>query len=382
MIYLDNGATTRTLPAAAARMYNAASEDFYNPSSAYHEAVRVEKEVTAARITLAVQLSVSAQEIIYTSGGTESNNMAIFGLLTALRGKRRIITTMTEHPSVYGVFRAVEERGAHEVVYLPARADGTPDLAALDSALSADTALLSCMHVNNETGAVTDLGAIAALVRKKAPETAIHSDGVQAFCKLAPAPLPVDFYSLSFHKLHAPKGVGALYAKAGVRFAGGQIGGAHERGLRAGTTNVPGVLAADTAIREYAEKGNAWRAHMMACKLRLAEQLTALPDLTINGPAPHLGAPHILNFSVLGVRGEVMLHALAERDILVSTGSACSSRKGSKHNRVLSASGISAERQESAIRMSLCPFNTMEEMDIAAETVMELATLLRRYKRR
>jgi len=382
MIYLDNGATTRSLPAAAERMARAAQEDFYNPSSAYHEAVQVEKEVTLARQNLAAQLSVSAQEIIYTSGGTESNNMAIFGLLAALRGRRRIITTMMEHPSVYGVFRAVEERGAHEVVYMPARADGTPHLGALSDVLTADTALVSCMHVNNETGSVTDLAAVAALVRKKSPEAAIHSDGVQAFCKLEPAPLPVDFYSLSFHKLHAPKGVGALYARSAVRFAGGQIGGAHERGLRAGTTNVPAILAADVAVCEYAEKGRQWRAHMMACKLRLAEQLMALPELSINGPAPEHGAPHILNFSVLGVRGEVMLHALAERGILVSTGSACASRKGSKHNRVLSAAGVGAEGQESAIRMSLCPFNTPEEMDIAAEAVIELAKGLRKYRRR
>lgn len=386
MIYLDNGATTRTRPAAAARMAKAATEDFYNPAAAYHEAVLTEKEVQQARQNLAAYLDVSNREIIYSSGGTESNNMAISGVLSAWRGgntheKKRIITTSLEHPSVYEVFRALEKRGEYEVSYLPALTDGTPDLQALDALLTENTALVSCMHVNNELGSVTDLSALCALVRAKAPAAAIHSDGVQALCKLPPQRLPVDFYSISFHKLHAPKGVGALYAKASVRFAGGQLGGGQENSLRAGTTNVPGILAADTALCEYIENGDAWRTQMQTCKLRLAENLRNLPDVQINGPDPQWGAPHILNFSVLGVRGEVMLHALAEKGILVSTGSACASRKMGK-NRILSAAGIVGERQNSALRVSLCPFNTVEEMDITAETIIALATLLRRYKRR
>lgn len=381
MIYLDNSATTRVLDEAAQAALTAMTQDYHNPASAYAPAAAAEKRVALSRAFLAMRFSASPDEVLYTSGGTESNNMSILGTLRPLRGKRRIITDMTEHPSVYEVFRALTEAGGAEAVILPAMPDGRVSLEALSAALTPDTALVSIMHVNNETGAINDLAAIRAMLNKGAPNAVFHSDGVQAFSKLPFGALPCDLYAISGHKLHAPKGVGALYVRKGTRFAGGQIGGGQERALRAGTTNTPGILALDAALRAYQQNWNAWHDQLTRCKQRLARQLLSIPDAVINGPLPEHGAPHILNVSFPGVRGEVLLNALSERGVYVSTGSACAARKRSK-NRILTAMGITGPRQEGAIRFSLCPFNTAEEMDRAASIVSEQVAFLRRYKRR
>ena len=381
MIYLDNSATTRVLESAANAAFSCMTQDFYNPASAYAPAAAAEKRVMQARSFLASLLGASADEILYTSGGTESNNMAILGSLRPIRGPKRIITDTTEHPSVYEVFRLLEETGGAEVVFLPPLLNGRVSLEALQNALTPDTAFVSIMHVNNETGAINDLAAIRSMMQKNAPGALLHADGVQAFGKLPFGPVPCDLYSISGHKLHAPKGIGALYVRKGTRFSGGQIGGGQERALRAGTTNTPGILGLDAALSAYRENWSRWHGAILSCKLRLAKALLSIPDATINGPAPENGAPHILNVSFPGVRGEVLLNALSERGVLVSTGSACSAHKKGK-NRILSAMGITGGRQEGAIRFSLCPFNTPEEMDLAAGIVAEQVAFLRRYQRR
>ncbi len=381
MIYLDNSATTRVLPQAADAAYRAMTEQYYNPASAYKPAVAAEKAMEQARANLAAALGCTASEVLYTSGGTESNNMAILGSLKPIRGKKRIITTAGEHPSVYEVFRSLENTPDIEVVFIGLNADGSVNLKKLEEALSEDTALVSIMHVNNEVGAINDLDVISALVKKIAPSALLHSDGVQAFCKLPFAKNAADLYSISAHKFHAPKGVGALYVKPGVKFAGGQIGGGQERNLRSGTSNVPGILAMDAALAEYRANQQAWIAQVRACKLRLWENLSSLPDVFLNGPAVGAGAPHILNVSFPGVRGEVLVNALSEREILVSTGSACSTHKKGQ-NRIHAAMGISGARAEGALRFSLCPFNTIEEMDAAATALTEQVTFLRRFQRR
>lgn len=381
MIYLDNSATTRVLPAAANAAYRAMTEQFYNPASAYKPAVAAEKAVELARANLALALGCSAGEVLYTSGGTESNNMAIFGSLKPLREKRRIITTVGEHPSVYEVFRALEAAPDTEVVFVGLNHDGTVKLRALEEALSENTALVSVMHVNNEVGAINDLAAISQQIKQRAPAALLHSDGVQAFCKLPFQKTAADLYSISAHKFHAPKGVGALLVKSCVKFAGGLVGGGQERNLRSGTTNVPGILAADAALAEYRAHQSEWIENMRACKLRLWQNLRTIPDACLNGPAPEAGAPHILNVSFPGVRGEVLVNALSEREIYVSTGSACSTHKKGQ-NRILSAMGIPAVRAEGALRFSLCPFNTLAEMDSAAEALSEQVAFLRRFQRR
>ncbi len=380
MIYLDNSATTRTLESAAQAAFRCMREDFFNPSSAYAPAARLEKRVNEARARLAATLGCRAEEIVYTSGGTESNNMAILGALRAMRGRGRIITSASEHPSVYELFRLLEQRG-YQAVYIGTDESGAASLAELAANLTPDTALVSLMHVNNETGAVTDIAAAASLIRSRAPQAVFHVDGVQAYGKLPFGCPPCDLYSVSGHKIHAPKGVGALYVRAGLRFAGGLVGGGQEQGRRSGTTNAPGILGLDAAVAAYAAHQQEWVAAMRACKTRLAERLLSLPDAYLNGPAPEDGAPHILNVSFPGVRGEVLLHALEQREIYVSTGSACSAHKKG-NNRVLAAAGVRGARQEGALRLSLCPFNTLEEMDRAAEEIGRQAAFLRRYQRR
>ncbi|MEL7608587.1 MAG: cysteine desulfurase family protein [Bacillota bacterium] len=380
MIYLDNSATTATLPQAAETARKYMCEDFFNPSSGYAPAVQVEREVNDARGRLAARFGASANEIVYTSGGTESNNMAFSGVLRGQRGPVHLVCGAVEHPSVYELFRQRQLAGA-AVSYAGVNADGSVNVAQLASLLRPDTALVSVMHVNNETGAINDIAAIARAVKSRAPRAIFHVDGVQAFCKLPFSSVPCDLYSISGHKFHAPKGIGALYIRAGTRFLGGQIGGGQERGLRSGTTNVPGVMGMDAALAYYADKQNEKIAHVRACKLRLCNNLLTIPEVMINGPEPSVGAPHVLNLSFLGMRGEVLLHALEQYGVYVSTGSACSAHKKGK-NRILESMGIRGIRQEGAVRFSLCPLNTISQMDEAAQIIKDQVLKLRQFKRR
>lgn len=379
MIYLDNSATTRTLDAAAEAAAKYMRQDFFNPSAAYSPAVEAERAVNAARSRLASMIHAAPEEIIYTSGGTESNNTAIFGALKARRGTGRIIVGATEHPSVYSAIMTL--KGPYNVTEARVDSTGTQDVNSLMSALSNDVAFVSIMHVNNETGAINDIPSIYKAVKQRAPGAIMLVDGVQGFLKVPFDARYCDMYSISGHKFHAPKGVGALYIKRGVRFAGGQIGGGQERNLRSGTTNTPGIMGMDAAIEYYQANLDEIRRKLMQMKLRLAKNLSFIRDAYINGPEPSLGAPHILNVSFLGVRGEVLLHALEEKGIYVSTGSACSAHKKGK-NRILNAMGVVGDRQEGAIRFSICPFNTEDEMDITADVIEEQLAFLRRFKRR
>ncbi len=381
MIYFDNSATTQTIPEAAERACLSMTQGYYNPAAAYGAAFAVEKSVTEARSFAASLLGANASEIIYTSGGTESNNAAIFGTLRSMHGNKKIVTTAIEHPSVFETVNAAAKMFDAEVLYAPLCPDGTVDIDRLSEVLTPETSLVSIMHVNNELGSVNDLDRIAAKVRALSPNAVLHSDGVQAFMKVRTKKIPVDLYSVSAHKLHAPKGIGFLYVRNGVRFAGGQIGGGQERNLRSGTTNVPGILGFDTALHAYSEKEASWHVQMQRVKTRLYRNLSALPDVLLNGPSLEDGAPHILNLSFLGVRGEVLMHALERYGVLVSTGSACSAKKLGK-NRILNAVGITGARQEGAIRFSFSPFNTEEEADSAAGVIETQLRILRKYKRR
>lgn len=381
MIYFDNSATTITLSEAADRARLAMTREYYNPAAAYGAAFSVEKSVGEARSFAASLLGISPSEIIYTSGGTESNNAAVFGTLRSIHGKKKIVTTEIEHPSVFETVQVAAKMFDAGVSYAPLCPDGTVDLDRLSEVLMQDTSFVSIMHVNNELGSVNDLERIAAKVRALSPNAILHSDGVQAFMKVGMKRLPVDLYSVSAHKLHAPKGVGFLSVRNGVRFAGGQIGGGQERNLRSGTTNVPGILGFDTALRTYRANETEWHTNMLRVKTRLCRNLMTLPDVCLNGPSLECGAPHILNLSFLGVRGEVLMHALERSGVIVSIGSACSAKKQGK-NRILNAVGISGARQEGAIRFSFSPFNTEEEADIASNAIEEQLRILRRYKRR
>lgn len=382
MIYLDNSATTRVLDDAARAAGRAMTEAYANPAAAYRFAVEADRAIEAARGSMARALGSKPADIVYTSGATESNNLAVFGVANSLRGRRRrFITTQVEHPSIYETFRAIEALG-QDVVYVGVNPDGTVRQDQLASALNENTALVSVMHVNNEVGAVNDLNRISSIISRYAPGALFHSDGVQAFGKLPFDPVPAHLYSVSGHKFHAPKGVGALMVRQGVRLGKGLLGGNQERGIRSGTHNTPGILGMDAAVRYYLENGGAIRAKLAQCKARLAEQLLAqLPDIYVNGPDVSSGAPQILNVSFLGVMGETLLHALEERGICVSTGSACSQKKQQAQNRVLAAMGVHQDRSKSAIRFSFGVFNELSEMDAVAAAVVESVRHLRRFGR-
>ena len=381
MIYLDNSATTRTFSEAAMAAMQSMTEDYFNPAAAYAYGAHTEKRVNEARQIVGHPLGAKRGEIIFTSGGTESNNAAIFGSVTSRHGHKRIITTAVEHPSVFETIQFLGRDPDVDIVVLPVDETGYPDFDGLKDALTEDTALVSMMHVNNELGTVTDIAQASHLTHRIAPNAVFHSDGVQAFLKVDTIKLGVDLYSVSGHKFHAPKGVGMLYKRTGIKFSGGQIGGGQENNLRSGTLNVPGILGMETAVSLYEQNLANWRCNMLICKKRLYGNLMTIPDVVLNGPKIEDGAPHILNLSFMGIRGEVLLHALEHFDVCVSTGSACASHKTGK-NRILTAVGITGKRQDGAIRFSLCPFNTVEEMDTAAEIISKQIKLLRKYRRR
>lgn len=380
MIYFDNSATTFALPQAAETVRQYLCEDFFNPASGYAPAVQVEREAEAARNRFKGLLGTLEDEVVFTSGGTESNNMAFSGSMQGRRDASHAVCSMVEHPSVYEVVKAYQ-LGGGSASYAPVDGWGRVNPEGLAGVLRPETGFVSIMHVNNETGAINDLDSLARVIRTYAPHAVFHVDGVQAFLKLHPGKGPWDLYTISGHKFHGPKGIGALFIRKGVRFLGGQLGGDQEHGLRSGTLNMPGVMGMDAAAAVYVEDQAAKALRMRSVKQRLYENLISLPDTVLNGPEPQAGAPHVLNMSFLGVRGEVLVHAVEERGLYVSTGSACSAHKKGK-NRVLTAMGVVGERQEGAIRFSFSPFNTMAEADEAAGIIAEQVGFLRRFRRR
>ena len=381
LIYFDNSATTAVLPAAAETALRYMRELYFNPAAAYSPAVKLERDISSARGIIAHELSCDPAELFFTSCGTESNNTALFGALRALPSNRRggrVLISSVEHPSVYEPAMELREQG-YDVQLVPVDITGTVKLDALASMLTPDTRLVSIMHVNNESGAINDIDAIYALIKRTVPDALLHSDGVQAFMK-EPA-VKCDMYSMSGHKLHAPKGIGALYAGKGVRVRPYLLGGGQESGFRSGTSNAPGIMAFAAAVEDHAAHRVEYRGSMLPVKKRLFENLSRIRDVRLNGPDIDRGAAHILNMSFMGVRGEVLLNALSEKGLMVSTGSACAAHKRGK-NRILNAMGITGDRQDGAIRFSFSHFNTVEEADSAAQLIEDQVNLLRRFRRR
>ncbi|MCR5809744.1 MAG: cysteine desulfurase [Clostridiales bacterium] len=378
MIYFDNSATTPCLKKAAEIASEYMTEKYFNPAAAYAASVQTERDVSAARANIASLLQAEPSEVFFTSCGTESNNTALMGSLAAMHGRGRVIVSAVEHPSVYEAAIELRERG-WDVQFAPVDMTGKVLLPELASLLTPDTRLVSIMHVNNESGAVNAIDDIYALMKRNVPGALLHVDGVQAFMK--EAPVRCDMYSVSGHKLHAPKGVGALLVRKPVRVKPYLMGGGQESGMRSGTTNVPGIMAFSAAVSDFAEHREEYLDAMRGVKLRLYSNLSRIRDVRLNGPEPDKGAPHILNMSFMGVRGEVLLNALSEKGLYVSTGSACAAHKRGK-NRILNAMGITGDRQDGAIRFSFSHFNTVQEADLAAQLIEEQVSLLRRFRRR
>lgn len=380
--YFDNSATTRCYPEVAEIVVKTMTEDFGNPSAMYLKGVEAEKYVREAAQTLAKILKVNEKEIIFTSGGTESNNLALFGGADAnKRSGNHIITTSVEHAAVGQPAERLEQMG-YEVTIVPVDHRGVVQLEALEKALRPDTILVSTMYVNNEVGAVMPVEEIAKLVHEKSPKALYHVDAIQAFGKyrIYPKKAGIDMLSVSSHKIHGPKGVGFLYINEKARIQPQILGGGQQAGMRSGTDNVPGIaglgVAAKMVYTDFDEKIE----HMYQLKERLAEGFLKLPDVRLNGMEIREGAPQILSASFLGVRSEVLLHTLEEKGIYVSAGSACSSHKR-KAAGTLSAMGMEAAQRESTLRFSFSEENTFEEVDYALEVIGQVLPMLRRYSR-
>ena len=364
--YLDNSATTAVSKAAADKAYRVMTEVYGNPSSLHAKGLDAERELEQARKAVASRLRVSAAEITFTSGGTEANNLALFGAAYAnARVRRKIIVSSVEHSSVLEAAKRLEDEG-FETVRIAPRDDGVLHPEDVAAAVDSGTALVSVRLVNNETGAVMPVADIFAAVKEKNDKTLCHTDAVQAFGKLdiKAKALGADMLSVSGHKVHAPKGVGALFVKKGVRPVARQYGGEQEKRLRPGTENLPAVAALGVACGEFDIAGNA--AKVQALRDYAAERLGAIEGLRFNSPEGAL--PYVLNFSAGRVRSETMLHFLEERGVFVSSGSACA--KG-KPSHVLTALGLPRERADSALRVSFCKYNTRDDIDALADGIAE-----------
>lgn len=371
-IYLDNSATTRVCEEAAQKALYMMTACYGNPSSLHSKGFAAEKELAAARAVIAEKFSAQPGEIYFTSGGTESDNIAILGAAHAKkRAGSRIVTTAIEHPAVLNTMAQLEKEG-FEVIYVQPEADGNIPAEKFAEVIDAKTVLVSVMAVNNETGAVMPLKEIAAVIKRKKAPALFHTDAVQAFCKmpLSPKKLGLDLISVSGHKVHAPKGVGALYVKSGVRILPHSFGGGQEKNLRPGTEGVPQICAFGAAVKAMPSEKEAEKT-VREVRGHLLSRLREMPEVTIN--SPENAVSYIVNLSAGRVRAETMLHFLAGKGIYVSSGSACGKAKPS---HVLEAMGLSGQRIDTSLRVSLCRENTKEEIDAFVAALQEGLTTL------
>lgn len=376
-IYFDNSATTRPFREVCECQAEQAYENYGNPSSLHTRGSRAEKVMTAARKTVAASIGAAAEEILFTSGGTEAANLAIFGITAAKRG-RHIVTTAIEHPCVLRCYEQLEKRG-YEVTYLPVDQAGQINPEQLEHSLRPDTVLVTAMLVNNEIGSLLPIRDMGGIIRRKNPETVFLADCVQGYCREELKAAWCDGAFFSAHKIHGPKGVGALYLRKGIRLGGHIFGGGQERGLRSGTENVPGIAGFAKAVELMLPKRRENELAMGQVKQTLRQGLLGMEDVYENSPEE--GVSHILNLSFLGVRAETLLHFLEERGIFVSSGSACSSHKPNP-SHVLTAMGLSRDRIGSALRFSFCGENTVEQAEECVKAVREIVPALRQIGRR
>lgn len=381
-IYFDNSATTPVLSAVAEIYQHVSNDCFGNPSSLHRLGVTSEKAIRCSRQAIAASLSCSENEIYFTSGGTEGNNLLLQGIARAHgKRKRHIITSPIEHPSVGKVFKMLGKEG-YDIEMLPVDRLGQIDMSYLQNAIREDTLLVSIMHVNNEVGTSQKLKDISKIIRSKS-EAYFHTDAVQSFGKL---PIDVscagvDMLTVSGHKIHAPKGTGAIFIRKGIRIEPLMYGGGQENNIRPGTENVPGIAALGKATELAMADMESFRASTGAlCGYIIKELTDRLPDIIVNSDTK-ANAPHILNLSVLGVKAEVLLHSLEEKNIYVSTGSACSSRKKDV-SHVLKAIGCRETEMDSSIRLSFSSQNNMNEANIFVDTMVDIVKELRTFSRR
>lgn len=373
-VYLDNSATTPPCESAKKKMIHVLDNCWANPSSIHHLGVVAKDELDNARKTIASKLSCREDEIFFTSGGTESNNIAIFGAVEKLsRRGNKIITTAVEHPSVENPIKSLENKGFN-VVRLPVGENGSINIQDLIREVDEKTILVSVMLVNNELGSINPVGLIKKAVMMKKSPALIHCDAVQAFGKipLKVEKLGVDLMSISSHKIHGPKGAGALYIRKGVNIVSPVYGGGQEKGVRSGTEAMPALCGFGAAAEELTDIEKTLE-NVKNLRDRLVERLEHIDGVEVNSKNENL--PYIVNFSVMGIPSQPMINYLSEREIYVSGGSACA--KGHRSSTLVEV-GLSPERIDSAIRVSLSRYNTEEEIDILCENIENALKELRK----
>lgn len=381
--YFDNSATTRVFDCVKDAVVTAMTADYGNAAAKHMKGVEAEQIIRQARAEIARSLKVQEKEILFTSGGTESNNTALIGAAFAnRRAGMHLITTSVEHPSVYNTMEFLKEQG-FEVTYLPVDSCGLISLADLENAVREDTILVSAMYVNNEIGAVEPVEEISRCIKKKNPKTLFHVDAIQAYGKyqIRPKKQGIDLLSVSGHKIHGPKGIGFLYIDDAVKIRPIIFGGGQQKGLRSGTENVPGCAGLAAAVKEIYTDHEARTERLYGLRERLIAGLKTLEGVTVNGYEDRRNAPQIVSASFEGVKSEVLLHALEDKRIYVSSGSACSSSHPGISG-TLRGIGLRQELLDSTLRFSFGVFNTEEEVDYCIGVLGELLPVLRRYRAR
>lgn len=381
--YLDNSATTRCYEEVRDVVVKTMMEDYGNPSSMHMKGVESEKYMKEAAAKIAKTLKAGEKEIYFTSGGTESNNWALIGTALANRRTgRHIITTAIEHPAISAPCEFLESQG-FTVTRLGVDHEGRISLEELEQAVTPETILVSVMYVNNEIGAVQPVEQIGTLIKKKNPGTYFHVDAIQAYGKyrIIPKKMKIDMLSASGHKIHGPKGVGFLYINEKVKISPYIYGGGQQKGMRSGTDNVPGAAGLGVAAEKIYKNLDENVAAMRKLREYFVEGLEKLEHVAVHGAGGGENAPHIVSAAFVGVRSEVLLHTLEDRNIYVSAGSACSTHKRSG-SPTLTALGLPREQMESTVRFSFCETTTKEELDYTLEVLKEVLPMLRRYARK
>jgi len=393
-VYLDNSATTKVTDRVRDIMVKVLYDDYGNPSSMHKMGVIAEKYMRDAAEIIADSLKVEPKEIIFTSGGTEANNLALIGTAMAYQRRgRHIITSGIEHPSVHQPLLFLKGNG-YKIDFIPVDKTGKIIKDKLYGAINEETQIVSVMYVNNEIGSVQDIEEIAREIKAIKKDIIFHVDAVQAFGKyrIYPKRMGIDLLSISGHKIHGPKGSGALYISDGVKIKPIVFGGGHQKGLRSGTENVPAIAGLGQAVREIYEDFDRKVNGMYELKQKLIKEISLLDGVVINGLPEECSkdfemeqikktAPHIISVSFEGVRSEVLLHALEEKEIYVSAGSACSSHHP-QPSATLTAIGLPKNLMDSTIRISISEMTTEEEIDYTVEQIKSLLPVLRRYTRR
>ena len=383
--YLDNAATTKPFESVKNKMIETLEESYGNPSSLHSKGVEAEQYIKEAKKVIASNLKVDEKEIIFTSGGTESNNMALIGAALAnQRAGKHIITTKIEHPSVHNPLIYLENNG-FTITYLNVDGNGCVKIEELLDAITDETILVSIMYVNNEMGAVEDIEGIAKAIKEKKKDILFHVDAIQAYGKyrIYPKRMGIDMMSVSAHKIHGPKGIGFLYIKDKVKVKPIIYGGEQQKGMRSGTENVPGIAGLGQAVKEIYTNHEENIEKLYALKRYFVEEVSKIDEVKVNGLDGleiKDTAPHVISVSFAGIRSEVLLHSLAEKGVYVSAGSACASNHP-QISGTLKAIGVRNDLLDSTLRFSLSVFTTKEELDYALEALNELLPMLRRYRR-